>query len=77
MSSIQQGTTGLTRRQVLVGTAGLVGAASVIGAPAIAQSTGGPLKIGVLLPRSGILAQAGQSCARAEAIGATVLKNLG
>ncbi|WP_395830221.1 ABC transporter substrate-binding protein [Elstera sp.] len=77
MSSTQQGVTGLTRRQVLVGTAGLVGAASVIGAPAIAQSTGGPLKIGVLLPRSGILAQAGQSCARAEAIGTTVLKNLG
>jgi branched-chain amino acid transport system substrate-binding protein len=77
MSSTQQGITWLTRRQVLVGSVGLVGAASVLGAPALAQSSSGPLKIGVLLPRSGILAQAGQSCARAEAIGASVLRGLG
>lgn len=76
MSSDLQGKPGLSRRQVLIGAAGL-GATSLIGAPALAQSSGGPLKIGVLLPRSGILAQAGQSCARAEAIGASVLKGLG
>ena len=76
MSSDLQGKLGLSRRQVLIGAAGL-GATSLIGAPALAQSSGGPLKIGVLLPRSGILAQAGQSCARAEAIGASVLKGLG
>ncbi len=76
MATDQKRLTGVSRREVLIGAAGL-GAAGLLGAPAFAQSGAGPLKIGVLLPRSGILAQAGQSCARAEAIGAAVLKGLG
>lgn len=76
MASNQTGKTGVSRREMLIGAAGL-GAVGLLGTPALAQSGAGPLKIAVLLPRSGILAQAGQSCARAEAIGASVLKGLG
>jgi branched-chain amino acid transport system substrate-binding protein len=59
----------LTRRQfgagaLAAGTAGVLGAS--LGAPAIAQ--GAVLKLGLVLPRSGYLAQAGQSCFRAAEI---------
>jgi branched-chain amino acid transport system substrate-binding protein len=56
----------LSRRQFSAGAlaAGAVG--TLIGAPAIAQGT--TLKIGLVLPRTGYLAQAGQSCFRAVEI---------
>ncbi len=65
----------LTRRQL--GQAALAGGALVgFGrAPAFAQNT--TLKVGVLLPRSGLLAQAGQACQRGADIAPAVLADLG
>lgn len=66
---------GLTRRQL--GQAALAaGTLATFGrAPAFAQ--GAALKVGVLLPRSGLLAQAGQACQRGADIAPAVLAELG
>jgi branched-chain amino acid transport system substrate-binding protein len=66
---------GLTRRQL--GQAAIAaGALGAFGkAPAFAQGT--TLKVGVLLPRSGHLAQAGQACQRGADIAPAVLADLG
>ncbi len=66
---------GLTRRQF--GTAAVAaGALAAFGrAPAYAQGT--TLKVGVLLPRSGHLAQAGQACQRGADIAPALLAELG
>ncbi|WP_207459463.1 ABC transporter substrate-binding protein [Azospirillum sp. SYSU D00513] len=70
---------GLTRRQfggVLGGAAVTAGTLAAFGgAPAIAQEK--LLKVGVLLPRSGHLAQAGQACQRGADIAPAVLSDLG
>lgn len=65
----------LTRRQL--GQAALAGGAlATFGrAPAFAQNT--TLKVGVLLPRSGLLAQAGQACQRGAEIAPAVLAEMG
>lgn len=65
----------LTRRQV--GQAALAaGTLAAFGrAPAFAQAS--TLKVGVLLPRSGLLAQAGQACQRGADIAPAVLADLG
>ncbi len=65
----------LTRRQL--GQAAVAGGAlAAFGrAPAFAQNT--TLKVGVLLPRSGLLAQAGQACQRGAEIAPAVLADLG
>ncbi|WP_298380745.1 ABC transporter substrate-binding protein [Azospirillum sp.] len=65
----------LTRRQL--GQAALAGGAlaSFGRAPAFAQNT--TLKVGVLLPRSGLLAQAGQACQRGADIAPAVLADMG
>jgi len=55
----------------------LAGAAAVLAAPAIARAQGGPLKVGVILPRSGIQAGLGQDCQRGVDIAAPVLKEMG
>lgn len=66
---------GLTRRQ-LGQAAVAVGALGAFGKPpAFAQGTA--LKVGVLLPRSGHLAQAGQACQRGADIAPAVLGDLG
>ena len=66
---------GLTRRQ-LGQAAVAAGALSAFGkAPVFAQDT--TLKVGVLLPRSGHLAQAGQACQRGADIAPAVLSDLG
>ncbi|PWC42810.1 ABC transporter substrate-binding protein [Azospirillum sp. TSO22-1] len=66
---------GLTRRQ-LGQAAVAAGALTAFGkAPVFAQ--GAALKIGVLLPRSGHLAQAGQACQRGADIAPAVLGDLG
>lgn len=64
----------LSRRHVLAGTAAT---AAVLGAPAIVRAQAKALKIGVLLPRSGYLAPAGQGCHRGAVIATKVLADYG
>lgn len=64
----------ITRRRVLAGAAA---AASTLAAPNIILAQGGPLRVGVLLPRSGAQAGIGQDCHRGVEIAAGVLKELG
>jgi len=58
-------------------TAGAAAAAASVAAPAIARAQGGPLKVGVILPRSGFEAGIGQDCQRGVDIAPAVLKELG
>ena len=66
-----------TRRDFtrLAGTTTLAGAAT-LAAPAIVRAQTTKLKVGVLLPRSGVLAQLGQSCQRGADIAPEVLKEM-
>jgi branched-chain amino acid transport system substrate-binding protein len=65
----------VTRRTVAVGL-GATAAASV--APFnIVRAQGAPLKVGVLLPRSGLQASIGQDCQRGVEISPGILKDLG
>jgi branched-chain amino acid transport system substrate-binding protein len=61
----------LNRRQLLAT------AAATIAAPAILRAQSGPLKVGVLLPRSGYEAGIGQDCQRGVDIAGGLLKSLG
>ena len=64
-----------SRRRVLAGAAA---AASAFAAPAIVRAQGkGPLKVGMLLPRSGFEAAIGQDCQRGVDIAPPILKSLG
>src|SRR6516162_10289092 len=63
-----------TRRGVLAGAAA---AGLVIQAPALVRAQAKALKIAVLLPRSGYLAPAGQSCHRGALIAPKVLADYG
>ncbi len=66
--------TRLTRRAFAAGA--LAGAAAAgLPRPALAQAK--PLKLGILLPRSGYLAAAGQSCWRGVEVGAPILAEMG
>jgi len=65
---------GIPRRALLAGTAA-VGAALAM--PAVARAQGESLKVGVLLPRSGVQAQIGQDCQRAVELAPPILKSLG
>jgi branched-chain amino acid transport system substrate-binding protein len=62
------------RRRVLAGAAA---AAATVAAPAIVRAAGGPLKVGVILPRSGFEAGIGQDCQRGVDITPAILKSLG
>ena len=64
----------LNRRQLLAGAAATT---SVLAAPAIGRAQSGPLKVGVLLPRSGAQASIGQDCHRGVEIASPILKGLG
>ncbi|MDE2578763.1 MAG: ABC transporter substrate-binding protein [Hyphomicrobiales bacterium] len=55
----------------------LAGAGALIASPAIVRAQEKKLKIGVLLPRSGFFAQAGQSCHRGALASVKVLADLG
>ena len=66
--------TGLTRRRLLAGSAS---AAALLAAPAVVRAQPATLKIAVLLPRSGLYAQAGQSCHRGALIAPQVLAQYG
>ncbi|HET7021729.1 MAG TPA: ABC transporter substrate-binding protein [Xanthobacteraceae bacterium] len=75
MSPTTTNSSGLTRRgfAVAAGAAGLL--ASAVGDFARAQ--GGPLKVGVLLPRSGAQAGIGQDCQRGVELAPAIFKELG
>jgi branched-chain amino acid transport system substrate-binding protein len=62
------------RRHLLAGAAAT---AATVAAPAILRAQGGPLKVGVLLPRSGFEAGIGQDCQRGVDIAPGILKALG
>ncbi len=63
-----------SRRTVL---AGGVAVGALMAAPAVVRSQGGPLKVGVLLPRSGPQAGIGQDCFRGVEVAGPILKDLG
>ena len=65
---------GIPRRALLAGTAA-VGAALAM--PDVVRAQGEQLKVGVLLPRSGVQAQIGQDCQRAVELAPPILKSLG
>jgi branched-chain amino acid transport system substrate-binding protein len=62
------------RRRVLAGAAAT---AAALAAPAIVRAQGGALKVGVLLPRSGLQAGIGQDCQRGVDIAPAILKSMG
>ena len=62
------------RRHLLAGAAAT---AATVAAPAILRAQSGPLKVGVILPRSGYEAGIGQDCHRGVDIAPGVLKALG
>ena len=63
-----------TRRRVLAGAAAT---AAALAAPAIVRAQSGPLKVGVLLPRSGFEAGIGQDCQRGVDVAPAILKAMG
>jgi branched-chain amino acid transport system substrate-binding protein len=65
---------GIDRRRLLASTAV---AAALLAMPAIVRAQSGPLKVGVLLPRSGVQALIGQDCQRAVELAPPILKSLG
>ncbi|MGO9700840.1 MAG: ABC transporter substrate-binding protein [Xanthobacteraceae bacterium] len=62
------------RRHLLAGATATV---ATLAAPAIVRAQSGPLKVGVLLPRSGFEAGIGQDCQRGVDIAPEILKSLG
>jgi branched-chain amino acid transport system substrate-binding protein len=62
------------RRHLLAGAAAT---AANLAAPAMLRAQSGPLKVGVLLPRSGFEAGIGQDCQRGIEIAPAILKSLG
>ena len=67
-------TTNINRRTLLASTAA---AGAVLAMPAIVRAQGGPLKVGSLLPRSGVQALIGQDCQRAVELAPAIFKSLG
>jgi branched-chain amino acid transport system substrate-binding protein len=67
-------TTNINRRTLLASTAA---AGAVLAMPAIVLAQGGPLKVGSLLPRSGVQALIGQDCQRAVELAPAIFKSLG
>jgi branched-chain amino acid transport system substrate-binding protein len=63
----------LTRRSLLAGAAATT---TLLAAPSIGRAQAGGLKVGVLLPRSGVQAGIGQDCQRGVDITAGLLKDL-
>lgn len=66
--------TNINRRTLLASTAA---AGAVLAMPAIVRAQSGPLKVGSLLPRSGVQALIGQDCQRAVELAPALLKDLG
>ena len=77
MIPITTNSAGLTRRAFAAG-AGAAGLLAVTGTPFNSvRAQGGPLKVGVLLPRSGAQAGIGQDCQRGVELAPAILKELG
>jgi branched-chain amino acid transport system substrate-binding protein len=77
MIPIKTNSAGLTRRGFAAG-AGAAGLLAATGTPFnSARAQGGPLKVGVLLPRSGAQAGIGQDCQRGVELAPAILKELG
>jgi branched-chain amino acid transport system substrate-binding protein len=72
-SSWSIGPAKVDRRRLLAGAAA---ATTLLAAPAIGRAQGGPLKVGVLLPRSGAQASIGQDCQRGVDVAGPILKGL-
>ena len=75
-TSIQRDAVDSTRRSIVAG----IGAAGIVAGIApfsIARAKNAPLKVGVLLPRSGVQAGIGQDCQRGVEIAPSILKSLG
>jgi branched-chain amino acid transport system substrate-binding protein len=72
MTSFQR--TRITRRTLMAATAA---AGATLAMPAIGRAQGGALKVGSLLPRSGVQALIGQDCQRAVELAPPILKSLG
>jgi branched-chain amino acid transport system substrate-binding protein len=66
--------TGINRRTLLASAAA---GGAVLAMPAIVRAQGGSLKVGSLLPRSGVQALIGQDCQRAVELAPALLKDLG
>jgi len=64
----------LNRRRLLAGAAAT---AALVGAPAVVRAQAKVLKLAVLLPRSGYLAPAGQSCHRGALVAPKILADYG
>jgi branched-chain amino acid transport system substrate-binding protein len=64
----------LNRRELLAGTAAT---ATTMVAPSVLRAESAPLKVGVLLPRSGFEAGIGQDCQRGVDVAPAILKSLG
>jgi branched-chain amino acid transport system substrate-binding protein len=62
------------RRDLLAGTAAT---AAALAAPSVLRAEQAPLKVGVLLPRSGFEAGIGQDCQRGVDVAPAILKSLG
>src|SRR5690242_11961068 len=62
----------MNRRTLLASTA-----AAMVSLPTIVRAQGGPLKVGVLLPRSGLQALIGRDCQRGVELAPPILKDLG
>src|ERR1700746_1384903 len=77
MIPITTNSAGLTRRGFAAG-AGAAGLLAATGTPFnSARAQGGPLKVGVLLPRSGAQAGIGQDCQRGVELAPALFKALG
>ena len=63
----------VTRRRFVVSGAA---SATFLGAPMISRAQSGPLKVGVLLPRSGVQAGIGRDCHRAVEIAPAIFRDI-
>ncbi|MBI1204540.1 MAG: ABC transporter substrate-binding protein [Rhodopseudomonas sp.] len=75
--SAAQSAVGRISRRTFSAGLGAVGFTAGVAPFNIARAAGGPLKVGVLLPRSGYQAGIGQDCQRGVDIAAGILKDLG
>jgi len=66
----------ITRRSFAAG-AGAAGLLAATGTANVARAQSGPLKVGVLLPRSGAQAGIGQDCQRGVELAPAMFKALG
>jgi branched-chain amino acid transport system substrate-binding protein len=64
----------LNRRHMLAGTAAAI---TAVAAPSLVRAQAAPLKVGLLLPRSGFEASFGLDCQRGADLAAPILKSLG